>query len=181
MEQYVNEQGKRFWRGTSRWAWRTWIAAVAAAIAFELILKLVDWLGQPNPGLYLATPGFPYEAFVSLMAALVIAALLLGLVSGILFLRLTIVSRQKRRQVLDAIDRSQPGSASVWRGLGAGLAVPIGLITGLLAGYLFSGTLGTQGYRALNSRHLILAILVGSGTTLVMLSVSRHPRRPREP
>jgi hypothetical protein len=97
---------------------------------------------QRNPYLYGAAPSL-LPGFLKIIMAVWVAAMLLMLISRCTFLYLATVSQRKRRQVLDAIDPTQPGSASAQRPLWVGLAVPIGLITGLLAGYLFSGTLGT--------------------------------------
>lgn len=111
VEQYVNEYGKRFCRGTSRWAWRTWIVAVALAVIAEFIVWFQGWVGRHYANLYLTVPDYAYKAFVFLMVASAVAALLLGSASGWLFLRWTLVSRRKRRQVLAAINRSEHTAA----------------------------------------------------------------------
>lgn len=104
VEQYVNEYSKRSFRRTSKWAWRTWIAAVGLAIGSELVVWVQGWVGRRHPSIYMTVPGYLFRVFIISMVALMVVALLLGLVSGWLFLRWTLVSRRKRRKVLDAID-----------------------------------------------------------------------------
>jgi hypothetical protein len=106
VEQYVLEYGKRRWRCVSKWAWRTWIAAVGLATFGELLVWFQVWAERRNPNVYLTTPTYFVSVFIAIVVASCMIALVLGLVSGWLFLRWTRASRRKRRQVFDAISLS---------------------------------------------------------------------------
>ncbi len=115
VEQYLIEMGRRLWRGTGTWARRTFIASLVVMSVFALVVPFAMWRGHRDPNFFLVGSQFWLPAFVISSLSVWGTAVLLGLVSGGLFLRLAIVSRGKRRRVFEAIDQSEPMFSSAQR------------------------------------------------------------------
>ncbi len=86
-------------------------------------------------------------------------------VAFVLDLRLAIVSRRKRRQILDAIDRNQPGFVEAQRAIWVTPALLLGLGAAFGTWYLLLPVFGQSG-TAMHPLHLVLSIVIGCGTTI---------------
>ncbi|HPD30650.1 MAG TPA: hypothetical protein PLL20_11690 [Phycisphaerae bacterium] len=166
VEQYVGEAGKRSHPVTSKWTFRMWLAGALLLVCGGMLPSLMQWVEQRAAGLR-QTPGSDrlLRACVFTMIGAQLVGLSLLAVAFVLDLRLAIVSRRKRRQILDAIDRNQPGFVEAQRAIWVTPALLLGLGAAFGTWYLLLPVFGQSG-TAMHPLHLVLSIVIGCGTTI---------------
>jgi len=166
VDQYVREPGRRSHPVASKWAFRMWLAGALLLICGGMLPSLIQWVEQRAAGLR-QTPGSDrlLRACVFTMIGAWLVGLSLLAVTFVLGLRLAVVSRRKRRQVLDAIDRNQPGFVEAQRAVWVMPALLLGLGAAFGTWYLLLPVFGQSG-SAMHPLHLTLSIVVGCGTTI---------------
>lgn len=181
VEQYVREPGKHSHPMTARWAVRTYLAGSVLLACGGILLGLIGWLEQQVTGFGSigGSGGWPRACGFTLVVASLVGLLLL-MVSAGLGVRLAVISRRKRKRVLDAIDHSHPDFVVAQRTLWLLPAMIFGIGAAFATSYLLSLALGEPG-GVTPPLHLILPMVVGCGTTLVIILVSGCVHRPKKP
>lgn len=166
VDQYVREPGRRSHPVASKWAFRTWLAATLLMLSGIILMGVMHLVEQRAGGIG-QPPGSDglLRACVFTMIGAWLAGSLFLIVAAVLGVRLAVISRRKRRQVLDAIDQNQPGFVEAQREVWVTPALLLGIGAAFGTWYLLSPAFGPSG-SAMHPLHLVLSIVVGCGTTI---------------
>lgn len=180
VQQYVGEYGKRSHPTMNQWISRTWLTGTVIMALGFIPLAVMQFLDQQTGGIAQA-PGFG-----SLLRSCVLATIstwLVGVVpltaTFVLSVRLAVMSRHKRRQVLSAIDCGQPAFVAAQRDLWFLPALLFGVGAAFGAWYLLSVAFGWSG-APVQLLHLVLSMTAGCGTAVGILLVGGCVRRPKK-
>jgi hypothetical protein len=181
VEQYVRESGKHSHPVSRRWALRTWRAGSLIMLLGFVPLLVTQWVDPQTVGIGGAaiSDRFLWACIVATLSIWLFGIMLLG-VTFVLGVRLAMISRRKRKQVLDASDHSHPGFVAAQRTLWMLPPMILGLGAGFAASEVLSLALGAPG-AVTPLLHLVFSMVVGCGTTVGIALVSGCVRRSMKP